>query len=113
MEVYVDATSSQENLTDLLNGATQGIIQVRQPGGYDDVDCFAVVTDVTPRRWSQDGSDQKRITKLHLVEVDGWAPTLQASGFTYQNMTDAYVGLTYAQVAADYATYLLLSQASF
>lgn len=113
VEVYVDATSSQQNLTDLLAGATQGIIQIRQPGGYDDVDCFVAVTAVTPRRYSQDGSDQKRITRLHLVEVDGWAPSLLASGYTYQNLADTYAGLTYAQVAADYTTYLKLAQGTF
>lgn len=113
VELYFDATSSIETLVNLLAGATQGIIQIRQPGGYDRVDRFVAVTSVTERRYSQDGSDQKRIIKLHVVNVDGWAPTLLASGFTYQNLADTYVGLTYANVAADYATYLLLAQGNF
>ena len=113
VEVYTETTSSAENLADLLDGATQGIIQVRQAGPYDDIDCHAVVTDHTPRRYAQDGSDQKRIHALHLVEVSGWASALAATGFTYQDLSDTYVGLTYANLSADFATYLLLAQGDF
>jgi hypothetical protein len=113
VEVYTETTSSAENLVDLLDGATQGIIQVRQAGPYDDIDCHAVVTDHTPRRYAQDGSDQKRIHALHLVEVSGWASALAATGFTYQDLSDTYVGLTYANLSADFATYLLLAQGDF
>jgi hypothetical protein len=111
LEVYVDATSSADNLKEVLTGATQGIVQLRQPGGYDDVDCYVVVTQFRPRRWAQDGSDQKRIFAMHVIEVDPWASGLSASGFTYQDLADAYAGLAYSNVAADYATYLLLAEA--
>src|SRR6185369_15259032 len=53
VELYVDATSSAENLRDVLSDCTQGIIQIRQPGGYDGVDGFYVLTDVRERRFSQ------------------------------------------------------------
>lgn len=111
VELYTEATSSADNLRELLEGATQAIVQIRQPGGYDGVDGFYAVTSYTERRYAQDGSDQKRIHTLHLVEVDGWATAFQALGFTYTDLANAYAGLTYANLAADYATYLLLAQA--
>lgn len=113
VELYTDSTSSAEQLKELLDTATQGIVQIRQPGGYDDIDCYVVVSTYRPRRYAQDGSDEKRIHAMHVIEVSGWAPALAASGFTYQDLADTYVGLTYAQVAADYATYLLLAQGDF
>lgn len=114
LELYTDTTSSAENLADLIAGATQGIIQIRQAGPYDDVDCHVVVMDHTPRRYAQDGSDQKRIHALHVVEVTGWAGALSASGFTYQDLADTYPPpLTYANLAADFPTYLALAQGDF
>jgi hypothetical protein len=111
VELYTDAWSSAENLVELLENATQGIVQIRQPGGYNGVDGFYAVLGYRERRFSQDGSDDKRTHVLRLVEVSGWASALQALGFTYADLTAAYVGLTYANLSADYATYLLLDQA--
>jgi hypothetical protein len=111
VELYTDAYSSTESLVELIENATQGIVQIRQPGGYDGVDGFYAVTGYAERRYSQDGSDEKRIHELHIVEVDGWAAAFTALGFTYADLATAYTGLTYANVAADYATYLLLAQA--
>lgn len=111
VEVYTEAYSSAESLTTLLENATQGIVQIRQPGGYDGVDGFYAVTAFEVKRFSQDGTDDRRLFALHLAEVDGWAATFQALGFTYADLATAYTGLTYASVAADYATYLLLDQA--
>jgi len=113
VEFYTDATSSAENVKALLDGATQGIILIRQPGGYDDVDCHVAILAYTPRRFSQDGSDPKRIHQVQVAEVTGWAAALAAAGFTYQNLADTYTGLTYANVAADYATYLALAEGDF
>jgi hypothetical protein len=111
VELYVDATSSAENLRDVLADCTQGIIQIRQPGGYDGVDGFYVLTDIRERRFSQDGSDEKRIFACHAVEVDGWAAAFTALGFTYGDLAAVYAGLTYSNLAADFATYLALGQA--
>lgn len=111
--LYTDASSSAENLRAVLAAATQGIVQIRQPGGYDGIDCHAAVTAYAERRYSQDGSDEKRLHVLHLVEVDGWAVALSAAGFTYQDLADTYAGLTYANLNADYPTYLALAQGDF
>lgn len=113
IELYVETTSSLENLLEVLTLATSGIVQIRQPGGYDGVDSYLVVLSVSTRRFSQDGSDERRTVVLQAAEVEGWAPALAALGYTYQDLADVYAGLTYASVAADYATYLLLAQGDF
>lgn len=113
LELYVEATSSVENLRALIANATEGILQIRQPGGYDGVDAYFVAVGVAIRRYSQDGSDERRIIALDAVEVEGWAPAMEAAGFTYADLEAAYTGLTYADLAGDYATYLLLAQAEF
>lgn len=113
LEIFTETTASRDNVIALLDGATEGVIQIRQPGGYDGVDAYLAVLAVTDRRFSQDGSDQRRIIVLDVVEVEGWAPTLEARGFTLQDLADAYTGLTLANLAADYPTLLKLAQASF
>lgn len=113
VELYTDSISSMENLRTLLANATGGIVQVRQPGGYDDVDGYVAVTSYKLSRHAQDGSDPKRRHVLHAVEVDGWAPGLAATGFTYAQAKAAYAGLTYANWKADYATYLLALQGDY
>lgn len=110
---YTETQSAGDNLLSLLKDATSGIVQVRAPDvvTYDRVDCFIAVTNVTERRLSQDGSDPRRLYDVDFFEVEGWAPALEAQGFTLQDLADAYVGLTLADLAADYATLLLLAQA--
>jgi hypothetical protein len=111
IELYVETTSSRDNLAQLLTNATEATVQIRQPGGYDGVDSYVAVIGVTERRFSQDGSDQRRILAVQAVEVEGWAPALQAAGFSYADLEAAYTGLTYADLAGDYTTYLDLAQA--
>lgn len=113
VELYVESWSSGENLLALLRGATQGIVQVRQPGGYNGVDAYWAVLGATERRLSQDGSDDRRMWVLDVAETDPWAASLEARGTTLADLADAYEGQTLADVAADYATLLLLAQADW
>lgn len=110
-ELVAETTSAVDNLTAVLDAATSGIVQVRQPGGYDGVDAYVAVTGYAVRRWSQDGSDQRRVFALQIAEVDGWSPLLEARAFTYQDLADVYAGLTYATLNSDYGSYLALAQA--
>lgn len=111
IELFTSTESARDNLTTVLRDATEGVVQVRQPGGYAGVDSYLSVLDVTERRWSQDGSDERRVVALQVAEVEGWAPALEARGFTYADLEAAYTGLTYADLEADYAAYLALAQA--
>jgi hypothetical protein len=112
LELFVPAYSSTQLLLTLLRNATQGVVQIRQAGGYDGVDCYVHVSSARERRFSQDGTDPKRLVVVDALEVEPWAPMLEAAGFTYADLTDAYdPGGTYADLAGDFATYLALAQA--
>ncbi|SCF06632.1 hypothetical protein [Micromonospora mirobrigensis] len=113
IELLTETDSARENLTELLTNATEGAVQIRQPGGYAGVDSYAVVTRVAERRFSQDGSDQRRYFTLSVAEVESWAPAMEARGFTLQDIANAYTGLVLADIAADYATLLDIAQGDF
>jgi hypothetical protein len=111
IELFVASDSARANLVNVLQAATAGTVQIRQPGGYADVDCYVSVLNHAVRRWSQDGSDERRIVALEVAEVSAWSSDLTARGYTYADLEAVYTGLTYADLAGDYATYLDLAQA--
>lgn len=111
IELYVETTSSHDQVMRLFQSATEGVVQMRQPGGYDGVDSYIAILGARVRRFSQDGSDQRRLIVINTAETEPWALVLEARRFTYQDLKNAYAGLTYANLKADYATYLLLAQA--
>lgn len=77
-------------LLDLLTNATNGIVQVRQPGGVSDVDSYQTVMGVARDRATQRGHNEARYWPLDVMEVDGWAPELEARGWTLQDIANAY-----------------------
>jgi hypothetical protein len=105
-EFAVTTTEALEDLLTLLAGATEGIVQLRQPGGYVGFDGYLAVDGWQVGRLSQDGRDQKRKIVVDYAEVDGWPPLLEARGFSYGDVATFYTGLTYADASADFATYL-------
>lgn len=111
IELVATAYSSVQQVLSLLEVATQAIVQLRQPGGYDGVDCYVAVLGVTERRWSQDGTDERRVLVLQVVETDPWADGLEAQGYSYADLDGVYTGLTYADLAVDFGSYLELAQA--
>lgn len=113
VDYFTETTSAADALENLLATCTQGIIQQRQPGGYDGVDDYLAVLGVADRRFSQDGSDQRRVWSVQVAQCDGWSYGLEARGYTYQDVADVYTGLTYADLAGDFATYLELAQGEF
>ena len=111
LELYVETDTARDNLLALLAATTEGIFQVRQPGGYNGVDAYYSFTQVVDVRMSVDQADERHLITVDVVEVESWAPDLEARGFTYADLEAAYTGLTYADLAGDYATYLALAQA--
>jgi hypothetical protein len=112
-EFYTETTTAKEDLDILLEQCTTGIFQMRQPGGYDGVDAYVAPLQVNTRRFSQDGSDERRVTAVRLAQCSGWAPQLEARGFTLGDIGAAYTGQTLTDLAADYASLLLLAQGDF
>lgn len=94
IEFFTEATSSRDNLMTVLTDATSGVVQLRQPGTktYDGVDSYLSVVGAAERRYSQDGSDPRRIISVDVVETDAWARTLEARGFTYADLEAGYGG---------------------
>jgi hypothetical protein len=111
LEVFTLADISRRNLEELLNTATSNVIQIRQPGGYADVDCYVSVLEWTVRRFSQDGTDDRRIFALDVAEVEPWADQFEAAGYTYADLDTLFTGQTYADLDAAYSTYLELALA--
>jgi hypothetical protein len=111
---YFETEAARTQFEDLLTNATEGVIQVRQPGGYTGVDCYIAVTSDIESRYSQDGSDERREWTVGAVEVDGWAPALEPAGFTLQDIADFYGPTgTLADLNGDYATLLQVAQADW
>lgn len=115
VEVYTETDSARESLDDLLASTTSGVLLLRGPdaSAYGGVDTYLAVLADTEQRFSQDGTDERRRWVLEVVEVAAWAASFEARGFTYQDVADAYTGLTYADAAADYATYLAAIQGDY
>ncbi|RKN38448.1 carbohydrate binding domain-containing protein [Micromonospora endolithica] len=90
VELFCDTTAAVRAVADLAESATGGVVQIRQPGGYDGVDSHVAVLSATERRWSQDGSDQRRIIVWSVAETQPWASALEARGTTLQDIADVY-----------------------
>jgi hypothetical protein len=109
VEVLTEASLSRENMLDVLNGTTEGIILIRQPGGYNGVDGTYYVTADTEARAAQQGTLERRLWTLNLAECDGWAPALAAGGWTLADIDSAYTDLTLADLDGDFATLLAIA----
>lgn len=119
-ELFLINTVAVDDLLALLASATQGIVQLRQPGvsastgdPYDGVDAYLAIDSARENRWSQDGSDPRRLFTVDFAEVEGWSADLQTRRFTYGEVESFYSGLTYADAAGDFATYFDAAQGDF
>jgi len=113
LEYYTETLVARDQLRTLLEQATSGIYQQRGPSPTYDADAYYSVLTSEERRFSQDGTDPRRITTVRAAEVDGWGYGQENRGYTYQDVADVYTGLAYADLAADYATYLAVAEGDF
>ncbi len=112
--LYTETASSADNLVTVLEDATEGVVQIRQGTGIAGIDSYVAVLNVEEQRFDRySGSDDRRLWVIDVAETESWAPELAARGYTYGDMTASYAGLTYANLAADYPTYLALRQGEF
>lgn len=112
--LYTDTVAAADNLISVLEDATEGVVQIRQGSGATDIDGYFSVLSVERERFDPTtGEDVRRLWNLDVAETDSWAPELAAQGYTYGDMKTSYTGLTYAQLSADYPTYLALRQGEF
>jgi hypothetical protein len=89
-EFFTDTYTAHLQLLALLKTATEATVQLRQPGvslltgdPYVQFDAYLTVDTYTWRRYSQDGSDPRRLTTVQYAEAaGGWPAGLEARGFT-------------------------------
>lgn len=111
---FFDTSTARHNFGVLLSGATEGVIQIRQPGGYTGVDAYVAIVSDSEERYSQDGSDERREWTVHAVETDAWSSSLTASGFTLADIYAFYGSTgTLADLNGDQATLLDIAQADW
>lgn len=103
VSVMTETDSARDNLAALLDEATDGILQIRQAGPYGGVDSYVCVLSDSEARWSQDGTDQRRIWTLNVAETQAWAPELDTLGFTFADFDAAYTGLHFSAFDTDFA----------
>jgi hypothetical protein len=113
LEVLTTTVAARDQLRAVLAGCTSGVIQLRGPDPAYDADAYYAVLSTAERRYSQDGTDPRRITAVRVAETTGWPTGLEAAGYTYADVAAAYAGLTYADLATDFATYLDLARGDF
>jgi hypothetical protein len=106
VEFVTTTDTGRQNMLNLLSSATSKIILVRQGGPYVGVDGHYAFTAWVESRFTQRGSDLRRRWTLDLVESDGWAAALLASGSTLDDIEAVYAGDTLADLAGDFGTLL-------
>jgi hypothetical protein len=108
IEVFTETDESKANVLDMLDSATSGILQIRQSGVYDGVDSYFSVLVDEEQRYSQDGSDERRIISLDSVETTPWASALPSADlFDLDDIATVYFGLTLDDLEDDYPGTLL------
>lgn len=116
IEVFFEAYSSTENFFELLSSATEGVLQLRRPSAaYDGIDCYLSVIGARERRYSQDGTDGRRVWVLDVAETEAWSAAQVAQAYTWQDVIDFYASGsgTWATLVSDHATWLDVLRADF
>ncbi|MFJ4365058.1 hypothetical protein ACIP4S_12995 [Streptomyces chartreusis] len=95
-------------LDEVLDGATEGVLLIRKQVTIPRLDGhFALLTDNEAPTWY----DEYRWWTLDVAQVEAWPDSLEAAGFTLQDIADNYS--TLADLAADFATLLAIAQFDF
>lgn len=89
-QFYIETYSQYQNFMDLIDNATEAVIQLRQGGAYAGYDAYLKILSVEEALFSQDGTDPRRLITLNWAVVDGWADTLEAAGYTLQDIANYY-----------------------
>jgi len=113
LELATTTDAAASSLETLLEQATGGVVQLRvaDAAAYRRLDCYLAVLAWEEVLWSQDGTDPKRRWVLDVAQVRGWAPSLEASAWTYDDLAAAYTTGDYDTLAGDFASYVDLAVA--
>ena len=106
--VSTDTDDDGNALEAVLNAATEGVILIRSQVTNPHVDGHqALLDDDEKPNWQT----AYRAWDLSLAEAEPWPDTLEAAGFTLQDIANNYS--TLSDLAADFATLLAIAQYDF
>lgn len=95
-KMRTDTDASFQDMKALLNKATRNIVQIRQAGAFADFDRYlAVLNDSLDPEWY----GPWRWWTLDVAEAKPWSASLEARGFTLQDVANAFPGGTLQDVA--------------
>ncbi|SHI68578.1 hypothetical protein [Streptomyces sp. 3214.6] len=106
--VRTETDADGDALEAVLDGATEGVVHVRKQTTLSRLDGYFAITEDTEAPTWYDGY---RWWTLTAIEVEAWPDSLEARGFTLQDIADNYTSLQ--DIADDNATLLILAQRSF
>jgi hypothetical protein len=108
LTLFTETATARDNLRTLVDAATSGILLLRAPDAkYTGTNCYIGILSISEIRFSDDGSDDRRLWELEIVELTGWADSLTTAGASWQDVINVYAGLTWGQVQSDFASWLL------
>jgi hypothetical protein len=106
--VSTDTDEEGDTLQDVLDQATEGTILIRNQVTHSGVDGHQTLLDDDENpNWQT----AYRAWDLNVAEAEPWPDTLEAAGFTLQDVANNYT--TLADLAADFATLLAIAQYDF
>jgi hypothetical protein len=106
--VRTETEAAGDDLQDVLDEATEGVILIRKQVSMAGVDVYVVaLSDTEDRNWY----DAVRRWALESVETEAWPDALEAAGFTLQDIADNYT--TLQDIANDNVTLLDLALRDF
>ncbi|MDX3353889.1 hypothetical protein PV703_11325 [Streptomyces sp. ME01-24h] len=104
VRVRTDSKDAGDALQAVLDGATEGVVQIRKQSTMAGVDNYlAVLTDTEDRTWYND----IRWWGLDVYETEPWPDVLEAAGYTLQDIADNFS--TLGDLAAFFTPGTLLS----
>jgi hypothetical protein len=100
--VRTDTEEAGDAIQQVLQGATEGVVQIRKQTSISGLDGhYAVLSDTERRHWY----DELRWWDLETVETEAWPDTMEAQGFTLQDIANAFA--TLGDIAAAFPGTLL------
>ncbi|MFB7736162.1 hypothetical protein ACFC08_17610 [Streptomyces sp. NPDC056112] len=106
--VSTDTSEDGDNLQDILDHATEGILLIRKQISLEGVDGYqALIEDSERRQWTI----AYRLWELSTAETEPWPDVLEASGFTLQDVANNVS--TLSDLAAQFATLLAVALYDF
>lgn len=106
--VRTETDQAGDDLNEVLDSATEGVILVRKQNSLTRLDgTYALLSDNEAPNWY----DEYRWFALDVVKAEAWPDTMEAAGFTLQDIANNYSALS--DISAAFATLLAIALYDF